>query len=72
MLPSSGLETWIKGITFLTAGDDDGDGIPDHLDNDDDGDGIPDNQDNDDDGDGIPDTDEGESLIRSLKARIFM
>ncbi len=24
-------------------GDDDGDGIPDHLDNDDDGDGIPDN-----------------------------
>ena len=26
----------------LFAGDDDGDGIPDHLDNDDDGDGIPD------------------------------
>ena len=40
--------------------DDDGDGIPDHLDNDDDNDGIPDDQDNDDDGDGIPDSDEGE------------
>ena len=41
------------------AGDDDGDGIPDHLDNDDDNDGIPDDQDVDDDGDGIPDSDEG-------------
>ena len=44
---------------ILTEGDDDGDGIPDHLDNDDDNDGIPDDQDNDDDGDGIPDADEG-------------
>ena len=26
----------------MISGDDDGDGIPDHLDNDDDGDGIPD------------------------------
>ena len=26
----------------MYPGDDDGDGIPDHLDNDDDGDGIPD------------------------------
>ena len=33
------------------TGDDDGDGIPDHLDNDDDNDGIPDDQDTDDDGD---------------------
>ena len=41
------------------SGDDDGDGIPDHLDDDDDNDGIPDAQDNDDDGDGIPDADEG-------------
>ena len=44
---------------FLSPGDDDGDGIPDHLDNDDDNDGIPDDQDVDDDGDGIPDSDEG-------------
>ena len=28
-------------LTYF-QGDDDGDGIPDHLDNDDDGDGIPD------------------------------
>ena len=49
-----------KVITnLITKGDDDGDGIPDHLDNDDDNDGIPDDQDTDDDGDGIPDTDEG-------------
>ena len=27
---------------YLFSGDDDGDGIPDHLDDDDDGDGIPD------------------------------
>ena len=40
-------------------GDDDGDGVPDHLDNDDDNDGIPDHLDTDDDGDGIPDADEG-------------
>ena len=33
------------------TGDDDGDGIPDHLDHDDDNDGIPDDQDTDDDGD---------------------
>ena len=46
-----------NGVT----GDDDGDGIPDHLDDDDDNDGIPDDQDNDDDGDGIPDIDEGAS-----------
>ena len=45
--------------TLITIGDDDGDGIPDHLDNDDDNDGIPDDQDNDDDGDGISDADEG-------------
>ena len=30
-------------IIYPSKGDDDGDGIPDHLDNDDDGDGIPDN-----------------------------
>ena len=35
--------------------DDDGDGIPDLLDNDDDNDGVPDHLDNDDDNDGIPD-----------------
>ena len=45
---------------LIKIGDDDGDGIPDHLDNDDDNDGIPDDQDNDDDGDGIPDADEGD------------
>ena len=44
--------------SFVT-GDDDGDGIPDHLDDDDDNDGIPDHLDTDDDGDGIPDADEG-------------
>ena len=36
-------------------GDDDGDGIFDHLDKVDDGDDIPDNLDTDDDRDGIPD-----------------
>ena len=46
-------------LSVPNPGDDDGDGIPDHLDNDDDNDGIPDDQDNDDDGDGIPDGDEG-------------
>ena len=50
----------------IFAGDDDGDGIPDHLDNDDDNDGIPDDQDNDDDGDGIPDVDEGGFLREEL------
>ena len=45
------------------AGDDDGDGIPDHLDADDDNDGIPDFKDDDDDGDGILDRDEGSFLI---------
>ena len=45
------------------TGDDDGDGVPDHLDNDDDNDGIPDHLDNDDDGDGIPDDEEGKSLL---------
>ena len=44
---------------YFFAGDDDGDGVPDHLDNDDDNDGIPDHLDNDDDGDGIPDNEEG-------------
>ena len=51
------------------SGDDDGDGVPDHLDNDDDNDGIPDHLDTDDDGDGIPDADEGMhflTLIGSL------
>ena len=48
----------------ICVGDDDGDGIPDHLDNDDDNDGIPDDQDNDDDGDGIPDADEGKSFMQ--------
>ena len=41
------------------SGDDDGDGIPDHLDNDDDKEGIPDDQVNDDDGDGIADANKG-------------
>ena len=50
----------LSSINDIGTGDDDGDGIPDHLDNDDDNDGIPDDQDNDDDGDGIPDADEGE------------
>ena len=36
MLPLMIFTNW------LSKGDDDGDGIPDHLDNDDDGDGIPD------------------------------
>ena len=34
---------FIYVTNWLSKGDDDGDGIPDHLDNDDDGDGIPDN-----------------------------
>lgn len=38
-----------------SAGDVDGDGIPNSTDNDVDGDGIPNNVDDDDDGDGIPD-----------------
>ena len=50
-------DSWISG-------DDDGDGVPDHLDNDDDNDGIPDDQDNDDDGDGIADADEGNISLR--------
>ena len=55
------------GITLLFfAGDDDGDGVPDHLDNDDDNDGIPDHLDNDDDGDGIPDENEGNFLALKL------
>ena len=40
---------------LIKIGDDDGDGVPDHLDND----GIPDDEDTGDDGDGIPDVDEG-------------
>ena len=56
MLAANNLQ-WFHHID---TGDDDGDGIPDHLDNDDDNDGIPDDQDNDDDGDGIPDVDEGD------------
>ena len=44
---------------YTFAGDDDGDGIPDHLDPDDDNDGIPDFKDDDDDNDGILDEDEG-------------
>ena len=51
---------------MINTGDDDGDGIPDHMDNDDDGDGIPDDQDNDDDGDGIPDADEGKSRFSQI------
>ena len=47
------------------TGDDDGDGIPDHLDNDDSNDGMPDDQDTDDDGVGIPVVDEG--VINSSK-----
>ena len=43
----------------IFTGDDDGDGIPDHLDPDDDNDGIPDFKDDDDDNDGIRDEDEG-------------
>ncbi|KAF6248254.1 hypothetical protein COO60DRAFT_1125488 [Scenedesmus sp. NREL 46B-D3] len=39
--------------------DNDGDGIPDRIDNDDDNDGIPDNIDNDIDGDGIPNDRDG-------------
>ena len=44
---------------WFFAGDDDGDGIPDHLDPDDDNDGVPDFKDDDDDNDGILDEDEG-------------
>ena len=51
------------------VGDDDGDGIPDHLDNDDDNDGVPDDQDVDDDGDGIPDSDEG--IIFTKKKKVI-
>merc|ERR1712142_425777 len=43
------------GIPNHLDDDDDNDEIPDHLDDDDDGDGISDNFDNDDDGDGMPD-----------------
>ena len=46
------------GIPDHMEKDTDGDGIPDHLDDDDDGDGIPDHLDKDDDGDGIPDDQE--------------
>ena len=46
------------------SGDDDGDGVPDHLDDDDDNDGIPDHLDVDDDGDGIPDADEGQHFFQ--------
>ncbi len=42
-------------IAFIADDDDDGDGIPDHMEKDTDGDGIPDHLDDDDDGDGIPD-----------------
>ena len=38
--------------------DDDGDGIPNYLDDDDDNDGIPDDEDGDDDNDGVPDSQE--------------
>ena len=54
---------WHKNNIYV--GDDDGDGIPDHLDDDDDNDGIADDQDNDDDGDGIPDVDEGEVTMQN-------
>ena len=43
----------------IMTGDDDGDGIPDHLDNDNDNECIPDDQDTDDYGDGILDAEEG-------------
>ena len=56
---------------FLAIGDDDGDGIPDHLDNDDDNDGIPDHLDDDDDGDGIPDTDEGKMQWNESNLMMF-
>ena len=50
----SELLTWGK-INFWVFLDNDGDGVPDHLDLDDDNDGIPDSLDSDDDGDGITD-----------------
>ena len=53
------------------SGDDDGDGIPDHLDDDDDNDGIPDHLDVDDDGDGIPDAEEGIKTLTIFCALIF-
>ena len=59
----------IQLIKFLT-GDDDGDGIPDHLDPDDDNDGIPDFKDDDDDNDGIRDEDEGR-LYTHLHSEVF-
>ena len=58
-------QTYTYISNYFFEGDDDGDGIPDHLDTDDDNDGIPDDQDTDDDGDGIPDADEG--VINSSK-----
>ena len=51
---------------FCHAGDDDGDGIPDHLDDDDDNDGIPDAEDTDDDGDGIPDEADSKWSLRLI------
>merc|ERR1712142_1085318 len=48
------------GIPDKDEGDDDGDGISNHLD-DDDNDGIPDVLDDDADGNGIPDKDEGDT-----------
>ena len=51
-------------------GDDDRDGIPDHLDPDDDNDGIPDFKDDDDDNDGIRDEDEGR-LYTYLHFEVF-
>ena len=58
----------VQTIKFL-AGDDDGDGIPDHLDPDDDNDGIPDFKDDDDDNDGIRDEDEGILPLITFKSK---
>jgi solute carrier family 8 (sodium/calcium exchanger) len=56
-----GLEVPQNHLSRRAIGaDDDGDGIPDALDNDDDNDGVPDHLDNDDDNDGIPDDQEDE------------
>ena len=56
-----GLEVPQNHLSRRAIGaDDDGDGIPDAIDDDDDNDGIPDHLDNDDDNDGIPDNEEDE------------
>ena len=54
------------------AGDDGGDGIPDHQDNNDDNDGISDDQDKEDDGDGSPDVNEGEAMPRKKMSHSLM